>query len=201
MAAPIDFYFDFSSPYGYFAAMRIDALAAKYGREVEWRPVLLGVVFKATGCAPLSTVPLKGPYSLHDFERTARFHGIRFKLPATFPLATQAAARAMLWVKSRYGAERSVAFAKAVYQAYFAEGIHIGEPMTVVQIGSGLGLDAAELTEGMNSEPIRDQLRAEIEQAIARGVFGSPFVIIDGEPFWGFDRLDQIEALLKNGKI
>jgi 2-hydroxychromene-2-carboxylate isomerase len=201
MAAPIDFYFDFSSPYGYFAAMRIDALAAKYGREVEWHPVLLGVVFKATGCAPLSTVPLKGPYSLHDFERTARFHGIPFKLPATFPLATQAAARAMLWVQSRYGAERAVAFANAVYQAYFAEGVHIGEPMNVVQIGAALGLDAAALTEGMNSVPIRDQLRAEIELAIARGVFGSPFVIIDGEPFWGFDRLDQIEALLKNGKI
>jgi 2-hydroxychromene-2-carboxylate isomerase len=201
MASPIDFYFDFSSPYGYFAAMRIDALAAKYGREVEWHPILLGVVYKTTGGAPLPMVPLKGPYALHDFERTARFHGIPFKLPAAFPLPTQAAARAMLWVHSRHGSERAVAFAKAVYRAYFADGVNIGDPANVVQIGADLGLDPAALSAGMNSVPVRDQLKAEIDLAMARGVFGSPFVIIDGEPFWGFDRVEQMEALLQNGKI
>jgi 2-hydroxychromene-2-carboxylate isomerase len=77
MAAPIDFYFDFSSPYGYLAAQKIEALAAKHGREVDWHPVLLGVIFKETGSAPLTMVPLKGDYSRRDFERSARFHGIR----------------------------------------------------------------------------------------------------------------------------
>ncbi len=201
MVSAIDFYFDFSSPYGYFAAMRIDALAAKYGRQVEWHPILLGVVFQTTGGTPLPMMPLKGPYALHDFERTARFHGIPFKLPATFPLATQGAARAMLWVNNHHGIERAVAFAKAVYTAYFAEGVNIGEPMNVVQIGTDLGLDPHALATGMDSAPIRDQLKAEIKLALARGVFGSPFVIIDGEAFWGFDRVEQIEALLKNGTI
>lgn len=201
MASTIDFYFDFSSPYGYFAAMRIDALAAKYGRDVEWHPILLGVVYQTTGSAPSPMVPLKGPYALHDFERTARFHGIPFKLPTAFPLATQAAARAMLWIDRSHGAERAVAFAKALYQAYFAEDLHIGEPMNVVKVGADLGFDPHALSEGMNSALIRDQLRAEIKLAMARGVFGSPFVIIDGEAFWGFDRVEQIEALLKNGKI
>lgn len=201
MAAAIDFYFDFTSPYGYLAAMRIDALAANYGRKVAWHPILLGVVFKTTGASPLSTIPLKGAYSLHDIERTARFHGIPYKLPTTFPLGTQAAARAMLWVDRSHGAGRAVAFAKEVYQAYFTDDVQIGEPMNLMRIGADMGLDPHALGEGMNSATIRDQLRSEIEWAIARGVFGSPFVIIDGESFWGFDRFGQIEALLKNGKI
>ena len=70
---PIDFYFDFSSPYGYLAAERIEALAAKHGRTVDWHPMLLGVVFKQTGAQPLTQVPVKGPYSRRDFARSARF--------------------------------------------------------------------------------------------------------------------------------
>ena len=81
MNAPIDFYFDFSSPYGYLAAQKIEALAAKYGRAVNWRPMLLGVAFKVTGGSPLPSVPLKGDYSKRDFLRSARFHGVPFREP------------------------------------------------------------------------------------------------------------------------
>src|SRR6267154_305484 len=77
MPAPIEFYFDFSSPYGYLAGEKIDALAAKYRREVTWRPFLLGVAFKTTGGAPLPSVPMKGPYSLRDMIRTAKYLGVR----------------------------------------------------------------------------------------------------------------------------
>ena len=98
MAAPLDFYFDFSSPYGYFAATKIDALAARYQRSVAWKPVLLGAVFKVTGGAPLPTLPLKGEYAMRDIERSARFHGIAYKRPAKFPIASQAPARAFYWL-------------------------------------------------------------------------------------------------------
>jgi hypothetical protein len=81
MADPIAFYFDFSSPYGYLASTRIDALAEKHGRMVTWRPFLLGVAFKTTGQLPLVEQPLRGPYSLHDFARSARLLGVRFQLP------------------------------------------------------------------------------------------------------------------------
>ena len=77
MLQPIDFYFDFSSPYGYFASTQIDALAAKFKREVTWRPFLLGVVFKVSGAKPLIELPLKGDYFKHDFERTAGFSACR----------------------------------------------------------------------------------------------------------------------------
>lgn len=201
MASAIDFYFDFSSPYGYFAATRIDELAAKYGRDVEWHPILLGVVFKSTGAAPLPTIPLKGDYAFRDMERTARFHQIAYQRPTAFPIPTQAAARAMLWVQSKFGDDKGIEFAKALYRAYFVDNINIGDAEQVVALGKSLGYDSAAMAEGLNSSQIKDQLRAETDLAMAKGVFGSPHVIIDGEGFWGFDRFDQIEAWLRDGKI
>jgi len=201
MTAPIDFYFDFSSPYGYFAATRIDELAAKYGRTVRWQPVLLGAVFKKTGGAPLPMVPLKGDYARHDFIRSARYHGIPLTMPATFPISTQAPARAMRWIAAQHGDAKAADYAKAAYRAYFVDGINIGEAPNAVQVAAPLGIDTRALADGIASDAIKEQLKAEVEQAMERGVFGSPYVIVDGEPFWGFDRFDQVEAMLKNGRI
>lgn len=201
MTAPIDFYFDFSSPYGYFAATRIEALAARHGRSVQWHPMLLGVVFKTTGAQPLPLLPLKGPYSLRDFERTARLHDIAYRRPEKFPISTQLAARATIWVGQTYGAGKAAEFAKAVYRAYFAEGRDITDPDAVAGIAASLDIDGAALVDAAGSAPIKEQLKLDVEAAIQRGVFGSPFVLVDGEPFWGFDRFDQIEAWLKNGSI
>lgn len=201
MAGSIDFYFDFSSPYGYFASTRIDELAQQYGRSVNWHPILLGVAFKTTGMAPLPLVPIKGEYSMRDMERTARFHQIPYQRPSPFPIPTQAAARAMLWIRRELGSAKAVEFAKAVFRAFFVDGVNVSEPAAVAQIGGRLDIDPTALTEGMNDPSIKDQLKGDVEQAIARGVFGAPFVIVDGEPFWGFDRFDQLEAFLKNGKI
>ena len=92
--APIDFYFDFSSPYGYLAAHRIDRIAESHGREARWRPFLLGVVFAITGQSPLTNQPMRGVYALHDFQRGARALGIPFALPDQFPVLSLAAPRA-----------------------------------------------------------------------------------------------------------
>jgi 2-hydroxychromene-2-carboxylate isomerase len=201
MSKPIDFYFDFSSPYGYLASTCIEELAAKYGRTVKWHPVLLGAIFKITGAAPLSVVPLKGEYSLRDFERSARFYGIRYRNPSEFPLSTQAAARAMLWIRKQHGEEKAVAFCKAVYHAYFVDDLRIDRPEVLAQIAFDLDLDAARLIEGSNDPALKEQFKADVDAAIKRGVFGSPFMIVDDEPFWGFDRFAQLEAFLKDGKI
>jgi 2-hydroxychromene-2-carboxylate isomerase len=107
MPAPLEFYFDYSSPYGYFAAMKIDDLAAKYGRAVNWKPILLGAVFKISGGAPLPTLPLKGPYALRDILRSARFYGVEYQQPSKFPVATQAPGRAFYWVNTRDPRSRS----------------------------------------------------------------------------------------------
>src|SRR3972149_6432239 len=98
MANAIDFYFDFSSPYGYLASAKIDELAAKHARTVAGRPILLGAVFKTTGQQPLPTIPMKGSYAKHDLARSARLFGVPFKLPSKFPVAGQAPSRALYWV-------------------------------------------------------------------------------------------------------
>ena len=197
MPGPIDFYFDFSSPYGYFASTRIEELAANNGRLVNWHPVLLGVLFRTVGTAPLTTYPVKGDYAFHDFERTARFFGIPYNRPPRFPLATQVAARAMLWTAQAVGEARAIELAQAIYRAMFVDGVAVDEAEEVLRIGAAIGLDRDALAAGQESEPVRQQLRAENEQALARGVFGSPLMIVDGEPFWGFDRFDQLDAFLK----
>lgn len=198
MAAPIEYYFDFSSPYGYLASCKIDALAAKHGREVVWRPFLLGVAFKATGGAPLPSMPLKGPYHERDFPRSAKFHGVEYRQPSVFPIATVAPARAFYWLDARDPA-RARALAKALYRAYFLDDVDISSADNTVAVCARFGLDADEARAGIGDPAVKDRTRAEVEKAIARGVFGSPYIIVDGEPFWGSDRLDQIDKWLATG--
>lgn len=200
MSTPIDFYFDFSSPYGYFAAVEIDKLAAKYGRSVNWHPILLGPIFKALGTNSLVNIPVKGDYSRHDMERTARFHNIFYKAPSQFPIGTQVAARATLWVQQTQPA-KVVDLIKTLYSAYFTEDIDISVPENVLRIAADNGIDRAALEAALGSPELKEQLRASTDAAGRAGVFGSPFMIVDGEQFWGFDRFTQLEAFLKNGKI
>lgn len=198
MAQPIDFYFDFSSPYGYLASTQIDALAEKHGRAVTWRPFLLGVAFKTTGQKPLTEQPLRGPYSLHDFHRSARLLGVPFKMPEPFPFPAIAACRAFYWLADG-DAERAKALAKAVYHAAFGEGRDVCSVDAVTAIAAPLGIDAAALQRACDDPAVKDRLRAEVDAALARGVFGSPFIIVDNEPFWGHDRLDHIDRWLATG--
>jgi len=195
---PIDFFFDFSSPYGYLGAEKIDDIAARHGRVVEWHPILLGVVFRATGGAPLTEIPIKGDYSKHDFARSARFLGVPFKFPSRFPLATHNAARAFLWLTDR---DNTLAknFARAVYRAYFAEDTDIANTDNLLGIAGSMGVDRPSLQQAMADPAVKERLRAENDAALARGVFGSPFFFVDGEPFWGSDRLPQIDRWLETG--
>lgn len=198
MANPIDFYFDFSSPYGYFASTRIDAIAARYGRDVVWRPILLGAVFKLTGQQPLPTIPLKGSYAKHDLVRSARLLGIPFKLPGKFPIAGQAPSRAYYWLSDRDRAS-ATRLAQALYHAYFAEDRDISSPEVTANVAAKLGMDRAAVLAALSDAAVKERLRTEVDAAIERGVFGSPYVVIDGEPFWGADRLDQAEKWLATG--
>lgn len=198
MGATLDFYFDFSSPYGYFAAARIDDLAARYGRTVNWRPILLGVVFKITGQRALPAIPMKGAYAKHDLERSARLYGVPFNFPSKFPLATTGACRAFYFLNDRDPAlARRIAL--ALYQAYFRDDRDISSPDVILEVGTALGVDRDELAATLNDPAVKDRLRGEVDAAIARGVFGSPYIIVDGEPFWGADRLDQVERWLQSG--
>jgi 2-hydroxychromene-2-carboxylate isomerase len=195
---PIDFYFDFSSPYGYLAATRINAIGAKYQRRVKWRPILLGPAFKASGNAPLVAQPLKGAYAIRDFARTARYMGVPYKQPEVFPIGTHQAARVFYWLDDQdpLTAHR---FAMTCFATYFAEGIDISSIEKVVELATRVGADSEAVTKALADVNIKDRLKREVDAAIAAGVFGSPFILVDGEPFWGSDRLDQVQAWLETG--
>jgi 2-hydroxychromene-2-carboxylate isomerase len=198
MPSPFDFYFDYSSPYGYLAAMKIDDLAARYGRSVNWKPVLLGAVFKVTGGRPLPMLPLKGDYAKIDMARSARFLGVAYQQPSKFPIASQAPSRAFYWLNERDPA-LARKLARALYQAYFVDDRDISSPEITADVAATRGLKRDEVLAALGNEAVKERLKQEVEAAIARGVFGSPYFVIDGEPFWGVDRFEQIERWLATG--
>ena len=198
MSDPILFCFDFTSPYSYIVSEKIDALAAAHGRQVRWRPILLGPVFKALGTVSLVSQPDKADYSVRDFLRSARFHGLPYVQPANFPVPTVAPARAYYWL---HGQDCDLArrFAHGVFRACFAEGRDISTAATTLALAAEAGADRAAVEAGMNEAAIKERLRAETDAALAAGVFGAPWLVVDGEPFWGADRLPQVERWLQTG--
>lgn len=203
-AAPIEFHFDFSSPYAYIASELIDALAEKHGRGVHWQPVLLGAAFKLTGAAPLVQVPLKDAYALRDFTRSARFHCVPLRIPARFPVSTLHAARAFLWFtqQDEMGARQ---FAQAVFRAYFLDGREIDQIEVVLDLAQSFAqpfdVTRAALAEALQGTVLKNALRDIVDRALSSGVFGVPWFSVDGEPFWGVDRLPQLERWLEQGSF
>lgn len=194
----IEFWFDFSSPYGYFASLRIDEVARRHGRQVAWRPFLLGVVFGKTGTLLPISQPLKGDYLRRDWERMARAENVPYRFPGKFPIAAIAPSR-MFYSVEACDADAAIRFARRSLTAYYEQGLDISEPETAASCGDGIGLDARELLAAHQTPASKELLKARTEEALAKGVFGSPFFIVDGEPFWGADRLDMLDRWLTRG--
>lgn len=195
---PVEFWFDFTSPYAYLASAEVEDVAALHGRTVSWRAFLLGAVFKTTGMQALTRTPLRGDYARRDCDRLARRLGIPFVFPVAHPANTVAAGRAFLWIEENRP-ELAVPFARAVFAAHFGRGEPIDTPEQVLALAAAAGGDREALAAGLESPALKDRFRARTDEAIARGIFGSPFFIVDGEPFWGVDRLPLVDAWLRSG--
>lgn len=198
MSDPIEFFFDFSSPYGYVAAHRIEAIGQKHGREVLWKPFLLGAMFQVNGQRPLKDQALKWDYSTHDLERTVRRYDVAWQLPEIFPIPTQAAGRTFYWINDQDPA-LAKQFALLAYQAYFSKNIDIRAKDVVAEIAVEIGLEEAACLAAIDDEIYKSKLKDETAGAIERNVCGSPFVFIGSEPFWGNDRLDMVDEWLETG--
>jgi 2-hydroxychromene-2-carboxylate isomerase len=196
---PIEFFFDFSSPYSYIASEWVEALAARHGRKVRWRAILLGVTFQAAELKSPVAHPIKREYSLRDFRRSARFEGVPYVQPDTFPIATQNAARVFWWLEQDQGAAAAAAWARAGLRAYFTRGIRLDDAQALKALAAESGLDALKAEAAWNDPAWKAWLKRANDAAIAAGVFGAPFFLIDGEPFWGNDRKAQIERWLAQG--
>jgi len=197
--APITFYFDFSSPYSYIASEWIEALAARHGRTVQWNAMLLGASFQVTEIRTPVSYPLKREYSMRDFERSARFAGVPLTMPEKFPIATQNAARIFWWLHDNEGAERAVAWARHGLRALFARGVDLSDNAALRRLCAEFGLDPDQAEAAWSDPQRKARLKAVNDAAIAAGVFGAPYFVIDGEPFWGNDRRAQIERWLEKG--
>ena len=198
--APVDFYFDFISPFGYFASLRIDALAAQYGRTVEWHSMLLGVsVMKVMGLKPLLDTPLKGDYIRREFARYVRRQGLVLKRRAGDAMMDpRACGRAFHWVK-RHQPGRATALARALLHAYWVAGEDLSSVDATVRAAQAAGFDSTQMREAIEGEDARTLLRNAVDASLKRGVFGSPTVIVDGEPFWGVETLGSVEEWLRSG--
>ena len=202
--APLHFYFDFISPFGYFASLRIDALAARHGRSVLWHPMLLGVsVMKVMGLKPLLDTPLKGPYTARDVQRYARLHGIALGRAPDAPMMNPlTAGRTFAWAK-RHHPDVAQALAQAMLHAYWHEGVDLSEPAALLSIALPAPVSAlvsnAELVVAAKSAEAAQLLRDAVNASLKVGVFGSPTVVVDGEIFWGVDKLEQVDTWLERG--
>ena len=199
MKTAIDFFFDFSSPYSYIASEWIPALAARHGRTVQWHAILLGATFQAAELKSPVSYPIKGEYSLRDFARSARYEGVPYTQPAAFPIATQNAARVFWWLHDSRGAAEAAQWTRSAFRAYFVRAVPLDDraALKALAVESGLAGDAAEAA--WNDPVWKQRLKRANDEAIAAGVFGAPYFIVDGEPFWGNDRKPQIERVLTSG--
>jgi 2-hydroxychromene-2-carboxylate isomerase len=199
MNTPIDFYFDFSSPYSYLANEWVDALAARHGRTVRRHAILLGATFAAAELKSPVSYPIKREYSLRDFQRSARYERVPYATPESFPIPTQNAARVFWWLRDTVGEDAAAHWARTAFRAYFTRGVPLNDAAALKALAAEAGLPA-DATEAVWNDPVwKARLKQANETAIAAGVFGAPFFIVDGEPFWGNDRKPQIERWLSDG--
>jgi 2-hydroxychromene-2-carboxylate isomerase len=196
--APVEFWFDFSSPYAYFSALEIDAVARRHSRSVVWRPFLLGAVFKVTRMEPMPSQPMRGAYAIHDWQRLARHHGVSFSLPAVFPIISLAPAR-MTYATQSVGPEMAGILARHLLTAMYERGADIADVSVAARLGAELGLDERMLVDAASDQRWKGMLRDRNVEAIERGIFGSPFFVVDGEAFWGSDRLAMVDNWLTRG--
>ncbi len=196
----IHFHFDFLSPFGYFASLRVDGLAARHGRRCEWRPMLLGIsVLKVMGLPPVADTPLKGAYIRRDAERYARRRGLEvarpFGAPQINPLLP---ARAVCWLREHSPALARPA-AAALYDAHWRRDEDISDPDIAFAALAGAGADTDGVRAGLDSGEAAALLRAEVDASIAAGVFGSPTFRVGGELFWGVEKMETLEEWLAAG--
>lgn len=190
--AELEIFYDFVSPYSYLASTRVEAVAARAGATLRWRPFLLGAVLKATGNrAPLET-PAKERHMWIDLARWARRLGVPLVHPPVFP------APPILALRSALAAEalgKLVPFTHALYRAYWGEGRDLSQPEVISAAAAAAGLDGAAVLAA--APGFKEALARQTQEAIDRGAFGAPALFVGQELFVGNDRLDFVEEALR----
>lgn len=199
MADPIRFYFDFSSTFSYIAVAKIDDLAAKYGRTVIWNAVSLGHLFQNLGVTPPPFMPVKFAYLKIDFARSCKAAGLPMVFPEVFPPDVKLA-RYVFWRLKAKDEALSHAFARAAFHRQFGQGLSIATADDLVAACDGVpGVTRADIEAAATDTGAKRSVIKVLEEAGQIGMVGAPYMIADGEPFWGADRLGVLaEKLAQN---
>ena len=195
MTQTVEFLFDVGSPYTYLAYHQLPKIAAEKDAEVIWRPMLLGGVFQATGNHSPIEIPAKGRYSLIDLQRWAAHFGVPLTMNPNFPLNTLQLMRGAVAYQLRGEAEFQ-RYLAPMFGAMFERPRNLGQAEQVTAVLQENGLDAAEFPALISEPAVKDQLKRNTEEAVARGVFGAPTFFVGEQMFWGQDRLDFVEQAL-----
>lgn len=196
MGKQVEFYFDVGSPYSYLAYKVLPGIAAKHGAQIVWRPILLGGVFKASGNHSPAEIPAKSKWMHEDLRHWAARYGAAFERNPHFPINTLTLMRGAVGMQTR-GPEFHK-YLEAIFYAMWAEPRNLGEAQELAAVLRRAGIDADAFQSLVNDPAVKEQLKNNTEDAVARGVFGVPTFFVGEEMFWGQDRLDFVaEALAR----
>ncbi len=196
----IEFFFDCSSPWTYLGFHNIQPLAAELKAPIRWRPILVGGVFNAVNPSVYASrenpVPAKRDYMLKDLQDWARLSGLKIVMPpSVFPVNSVKAMRGCLWLEPQ---GKLVPFATAVFEAYWGRDEDISQDAVLADICRRCGIDVAAFQAGIADPSVKEQLKANTDELMRRGGFGSPTIYVDGDDmYFGNDRLPLVAAALR----
>ncbi|HVA69476.1 MAG TPA: 2-hydroxychromene-2-carboxylate isomerase, partial [Candidatus Binataceae bacterium] len=193
----LEFFYDCSSPWTYLAFTRIEDVARRHGADLVWKPILVGGVFNAVNPSVYegrqNPVKPKARYYQKDMQDWAHLYGIKIGNPTVFPVNSVKAMRGA-FVAHEHG--KISPYSKRVFESYWGEDRDISRDDVMREIVRQTGLDADEFFSKIQSQPYKDKLKANTEELIERGGFGSPSIFVDGDMFFGNDRLVLVEHAL-----
>ncbi|MGJ3438877.1 2-hydroxychromene-2-carboxylate isomerase [Pseudomonas sp. Je.1.5.c] len=195
MSKRVEFFFDLGSPASYLAWTQLPALCARHGAELVYRPMLLGGVFQATGNASPVMVPAKGKYMFVDLQRYAERYGVPFGLPLGFPINTLGLMRGLV-ATQLHAPERFEALLAVLFKALWAQRLNLGDAPVLDATLDAAGFDPQQFRALASQVEVKQALKQVTEEAVARGVFGAPTCFVEGQMFFGQDRLDFVEQAL-----
>lgn len=193
MPKQVDFYYDYGSPTAYLAWTQLPALCKRYEANLNYHPVLLGGVFKATGNSTPVLIEPKGKWLFRDIERHADHYGVPYKMNPFFIINSMTMMRGAVWAQNNGVLE---VYNQAMYEATWVNGLNTSKPDVIASVMHEAKLDAVAMQQAVTDDAIKKQLIDATGDAVDRGVFGAPTMIVDGELYFGQDRLDWVERQL-----
>ena len=196
-ARRFEFFFDPASAYSWLASTQVAALADRTGATAVWRPFSLGFAFKATGNETPARIPAKAAWLRDDLGRWAARYGVPYRYPSRFPIASMGALRLLVAARRLHGDDAVPRLAAPLFAAAWGEDRDLADAAVLRVCVTAAGLDAQALAAAAEAPETKAELKANTDEAVARGVFGAPAFFVGDALYWGNDRLEFVEAALR----